>query len=162
PSITLRERERRLKAAAKLQAARTLRFYVLRYDEEATVGRGHTGVSRFVERNYRDAREGGFPWKPSAGAILRAVDNYGTPGERALSTFITSRGRRKRSGRWDQKTCEVREQMVTDYWSDRTRRICDVSARFYEQFDRENKSRETNGEPLQPRPSHETLRLWIK
>ena len=173
PTITLKERARRHLAAKRLEEARTLRFYVLRYDE-APAGTGHVGVGHFVNEHLEDAKAKGHHWKPSPGALLRAVDNCGEPGERPLSAFLSRRGLHDRSKRWPDFTINLAVAMNTKYWSKRTERKIDVISAFYDEFDTENdrrdalrKTLEESGRKIGPdelalvRPSKETLRLWI-
>ena len=63
PSITLRERDQRLRAIEKLKKARTLRFYVTRMDEHLSLGRGKVAINRFIAANYRDALEKELDWR---------------------------------------------------------------------------------------------------
>ncbi len=70
------------------------------YDEDPSIGRGHVSVDRFVLKHSKDARSGGFDWVPSAGSILRAVKNCGTPKSRPLSAFYDERGKHDRALRW--------------------------------------------------------------
>jgi putative transposase len=162
PSITNKDRTKCLRAAERLRQARTLRFYVMRYDEDPVVGRGHAGVRRFIDRNCDDARHAGFLWKPSPGAVLRAVHNCGSPKERPLSVFFNNRGQHARLKRWHKCTTELATEMVDQYWGDRTLRQCDVISSFYERFDRQKEEKTARGEAPLMRPTAETLRLWIK
>jgi putative transposase len=160
-TITAKERSKRLAAQKRLQEARTLRFYALRYDEEPA-GRGHTGVGNFIKDNYDDARAEGFTWMPSPGALIRALRDCGIPGERSLCAFLNRRGRHDRGKRWPDETLELAAQMTTAYWSERSIRQKDVISDFYDAFDKENATRRDRGETEWVRPSKETLRLWIK
>jgi putative transposase len=184
PSITLKERDQRLKAAARLENARTLRFYVMRYDE-APPSRGRVGIRNFIDDLYEEARDvAKLRTKPSPQQVLRAVDECGVPGERPLSAFLARNGRHNRSARWPEFTLALVLTMNTDYWSIPTKRHCDVISAFYEAFDLENDRRAVELKKLQEnraeqwlpplgdnelpfdlrpltRPSDETLRLWI-
>jgi putative transposase len=173
PSITLKEQKRRLLASQRLQWARTLRFYVLRYDE-APAGTGHVGVRRFINDNFEDAKKSGFQEKPSSGAIQNAVKFYGEAGNRSLSAFLSKRGLHDRGKRWPDFTIDLAVAMNTAYWSKRQTRKIDVISDFYTAFNEENDRRavlrqkaDENGRKIGPdeeallRPSRETLRLWI-
>ncbi|ABE40882.1 Integrase, catalytic region [Rhodopseudomonas palustris BisB5] len=157
-TITVKERAKRLLAAKRLEEARTLRFYVLRYDD-APAGKGHVGVANFIGENWTEARDKGFKWIPSSGALLRAVNECGAPGERPLSAFLNRRGLHNRSLRWPKFTTDLAIVMNSEFWSKRAKRKTDVISDFYAEFDRENAGREEK-EKL-TRPTKETLRLWI-
>jgi putative transposase len=160
PGITAKERATRLKAQKRLREARTLRFYALRYDEQPA-GWGHKGVGDFIADNYQDARAAGFTWMPSSGALIRALQDCGVPGERPLCAFLSRRGRHDRGKRWPELTLELAVAMATAYWSERGIRQTDVISEFYDAFDKENDARRNHGEAAFVRPSKETLRLWI-
>ena len=123
PSIRLAEQARRLRAIEKLKRARTLRFYVMRYDEDPTIGRGHRAVDHFVSENYLDARAAGFDWRPDAATILRAAADCGRVGERPLTVFFDARGKYDRSTRWNAEVLEAAEQAITFFWSERPVRV---------------------------------------
>ncbi|MHC2760393.1 putative transposase [Bradyrhizobium liaoningense] len=183
PNITLKESAQRRLAARRLEWARTLRFYVIRYDE-APPGRGRVGIREFIDDLYEVARvDRKLPLKPSPQQVLRAVDHCGVPGERPLSCFLARNGRHDRGKRWPEFTLELAITMNTDFWSIPTKRKCDVISAFYERFDKENDRRaeerkkfeesrakeddtEQTGDlvPIDlrelTRPSKETLRLW--
>jgi putative transposase len=159
PSIKVKERNKRLKAAQRLKEARTLRFYVLRYDEEFP-GTGGIGVTAWIHSHFEAAKAAGFDWKPSYGALLRAVNKYGAPGERPLSVFFNKRGCHQRENRWPKATTDLALAMTNAYWTNRTNRICDVIATFYTDFKKLYGDAEMRGEVV--RPTKETLRLWIK
>jgi putative transposase len=184
PSITIKESAKRRLAAARLERARTLRFYAIKYDEMQP-GRGMVGIRNFIEDQYEVARDQyKLPEKPRPEKVLRAVDSCGTPGERPLSAFLARNGRHERGLRWPNFTLELAVGMNTAFWSVRKTRQIEVISGFYEKFDAENdkrkeerdklaKSRAAQGlEPFTPelvpyelreltRPSKETLRLWI-
>ncbi|WP_461342562.1 hypothetical protein [Bradyrhizobium liaoningense] len=141
PNITLKESAQRRLAARRLEWARTLRFYVIRYDE-APPGRGRVGIREFIDDLYEVARvDRKLPLKPSPQQVLRAVDHCGVPGERPLSCFLARNGRHDRGKRWPEFTLELAITMNTDFWSIPTKRKCDVISAFYERFDKENDRR---------------------
>lgn len=167
PSITVRERERRLKALEQLKKARTLRFYVRRYDDAPSIGRGHVSVDRFVARNYQDARKHGFEWRPDAATILRAVDDHGQPGSRPLIAFFDKRGKHDRTERWCADVLEAATEAATLYWSERSIGMNEAIAKFTNLCDLKEKERALRGRPVTDddpfdRPSEETVRLWIR
>jgi putative transposase len=161
PKISGTERERRKKAAWRLEEARTLRFYVLRYDEQPA-GKGHVGVRRFVDDLYEEAKKAGFAWKPSPGAILRAVDACGSAGERPLSSFFSRRGKHDPGKRWPDCTLELATEMTSAFWAKRQTRKCDVISDFCTKFEAMQAERKLKGQPPLTQPTEETLRLWIK
>jgi putative transposase len=172
-NITLKEQAKRRLASTRLQNARTLRRYVLRYDENPA-GAGHVGVRKFIDDNFDDARKAGFTWKPSPGALLSAVKECGLPGERPLTAFLSRTGRHDKSKRWPETTIDLAVAMNSAYWSKRETRKVDVISAFFDAFDKEDdrravlrKTATERGRLIGPdeealvRPSKETLRLWI-
>lgn len=180
PNIKPKERNKRLLAQKRLSEARTLRFLVLQYDE-TPAGYGLKGVAQFI----KDTLEGTkFTWTPSPGALLRAVERYGEPGNRPLSAFLSRRGKHDRSRRWPEFVLELATEMNTAYWAKREVRKCDVISDFYDSFNKENDRRASELKKLNQarkekglpdlneneipidlrrptRPTKETLRLWI-
>ncbi|MVS98868.1 hypothetical protein [Devosia marina] len=116
PNINVRERDRRVKARARLQDARTLRFYCLEYDKAGDVGYGTVGVRRFISEIYPEAQSAGFDWKPSPGALLRAVKGCGTPHERHLGYFYDNRGKHDRAERWPEEVLRLASAVIAWYW----------------------------------------------
>ncbi|BBZ92744.1 integrase catalytic domain-containing protein [Bradyrhizobium diazoefficiens] len=180
PNIKPKEKAKRLLAKKRLDEARVLRFLAVAYDE-MPAGEGHVGVNRFI----RDALEGtNFEWTPSAGALLRALKRCGEPGNRPLSAFLSKRGQKHGGRRWPDKVLEYAVEMNTTFWAKREVRQKEVIAEFYDCLKKENdrrgaevtklnEARREKGLPdlrdeeisydlkALPRPTRETLRLWI-
>lgn len=181
PSITGKERAKRLKAAERLQRARMLRFYVMRHDE-MPAGKGRVGLRNFIDLHFQEAKAKKFFDKPSPQQIVRSLDGCGFPGERPLSAFLVKNGKHDKSMRWPQYTLDLALEMTTAYWARTTARQIDVISTFYESFDKENgrraaarkdlaEERARDGRPGDAipydllelkRPTKETLRLWIR
>ena len=164
--ITVNERNKRLRAAQLLKEARTLRFYVMLYDDDPSVGRGHVSVDRFVLEHSTAAKEAGFDWLPSAGSILRAVKECGAPNSRPLSAFYDERGKHDRARRWPTEVLELAAKASTFYWAKRANRLVDAIQLFIDGFKMLRVERESLG-PITPenpynRPTEETIRNWIK
>ncbi|WP_240230041.1 transposase family protein [Devosia lacusdianchii] len=167
PKITLKERERRLIAQQRLMQARTLRFYCRHYDDLGNVGRGTVGVRRFISDHYALAKEAGLDWRPSPGALLRALNDCGAPMERPLAAFYDRRGKHDREQRWPEEILTLASAVVAWYWARRARRPSDAIALFDRAYRilvirRENRGRPiTDTDPF-PRPHDQTIRNWIK
>jgi putative transposase len=180
PNIKPKEKTKRLLAKKRLGDARVLRFLAMAYDE-MPAGSGHVGVNAFI----KDTLEGtDFEWTPSAGALLRALDRCGEPGNRPLSAFLSKRGQKHGGQRWPDKVLEYAVEMNTTFWAKREVRQKEVIAEFYDCLKNENDRRKAEVARLNevrrekglpdlrdeeisydlkalPRPTKETLRLWI-
>lgn len=189
PNITLKERRARLLQQERLERQRTLRFYVMKYDDTPNVGRGRLGVEKFIKDNLYDAMEKGFTWKPSPSSLLRAVDECGTPGVRHLTHFIKRRDALDRERRWPKDVVEAANRAIEAYWDDQSFAIGDAIAQFAAEaasIDEEHalplreldgaadheqaNTRDANGrlkrakkarKSHHPIPCNETIRLWI-
>ncbi|TCU63752.1 putative transposase [Bradyrhizobium sp. R2.2-H] len=180
PNIKPVEKKKRLLAKKRLDEARVLRFLAMAYDE-TPAGYGHKGVNDFI----KTALEGtNFGWTPSAGALLRALERCGEPGNRSLSAFLSKRGQKHGGQRWPDRVLEYAVEMNATFWAKREERRCGVIAEFYDRLKKENERRQVEVAKLNetrserglphlraeeisfdlkalPRPSKETLRLWI-
>src|SRR5690606_37701032 len=189
PNITAKERRARLLQQERLERRRTLRFYVIKYDETPDVGRGRLGVEKFIKDNLPKAMEKGFTWKPSPSSLLRAVDECGAPGARHLTHFIKRRDPLDRERRWPKDVVEAANRAIEAYWDDQSFTIGDALAQFAaeaESIDEEHylplkeiegaavdvhaDNRDANGrlkrtkkprKSNHPIPCDETIRLWI-
>jgi len=189
PNITAKERRARLLQQERLERRRTLRFYVIKYDETPDVGRGRLGVEKFIKDNLPKAMEKGFTWKPSPSSLLRAVDECGAPGARHLTHFIKRRDSLDRERRWPKDVVEAANRAIEAYWDDQSFAIGDAIAQFAaeaESIDAEHylplkelevaaadveaDDRDANGrlkrrkktrKSNHPIPCNETIRLWI-
>lgn len=157
PSITLREQTKRRKAQDKLLRAKTLRFYLLEYDKDSTVGRGHTSVRRFISRHYPTAFAGGMVWKPSPGSLLRAVDECGVTGNRPLAAFYEKSTKHDKLKRWNDQVLRLAQVAIDHYWAQRTHGYNDAWYLFKNSVD---DLVATQGRDISY-PCEETLRLWI-
>jgi putative transposase len=180
PNIKPSEKKKRLLAKKRLDDARVLRFLAMAYDE-MPAGYGHVGVNAFI----KDGLEGTkFNWTPSAGALLRALDRCGEPGNRPLSAFLSKRGQKHGGQRWPDKVLEYAVEMNVTFWAKREVSQKEVIAEFYDCLKKENDRRQAEVVKLNearrekglpdlreeevsldlkalPRPTKETLRLWI-
>ncbi|MEY9389538.1 putative transposase [Bradyrhizobium japonicum] len=180
-----KEKTKRLLAKKRLEDARVLRFLAIAYDE-MPAGRGHAGVKAFIKDALEECALDGkkFAWTPSAGALLRALDRCGEPGNRPLSAFLSKRGQKHGGRRWPDKVLELAVDMNTTFWAKREVRQKEVIAEFLDALKKENDRRQTEVGKLNEirrekglpdlrdeeipldlkaltRPSRETLRLWI-
>lgn len=167
PNISVRERDRRVLARKRLQEARTLRFYCIEYDKVGNVGYGTVGVRNFISDVYAEAKAAGFDWKPSPGAVLRAVKYCGSPNERHLGHFYDQRGKHDRSERWPEDVLRLAGAVIAWYWAKRSRREIDALALFGRGCRLLAVRRTARGRPVTEddpfeRPHDQTLRLWIK
>lgn len=168
-NITVRERDRRLKARERLKQAETLRYYVMRYDSLGDVGRGTASLNKMILKAKKEAKDQGveFPWTPWAPTVLRAVDHYGVPHSRPLTAFVNQRGKHDRTKRWPEAVLEAATIAVTHYWSKEPIRQCDAIVTFGDELGRLLDEREKAGELVDRtlacfNPDEETIRNWIK
>jgi putative transposase len=157
PGITLREQTKRRKAQDKLLRAKTLRYYLMAYDKDSTIGRGHASVRRFISELYPAAFALGMVWKPSPGSLLRAVDEFGSIGHRPLTAFYEKSGKHDKLKRWDEKVLRLAAVAIDHFWAQRPHGYNDAWYLFKKSVD--DLSDEL-GEEV-PYPCEETLRLWI-
>lgn len=188
PNITLKERRARLQQQARLTNARTLRFYVMRYDQEPEVGRGRLGLEKFIKKHLPDAIDAGFTWKPSPSSLLRGIDECGTPGVRHLTHFFKQPDRLDREKRWPRDVVEAANRAIEAFWDDQAFTIGDALAQYTAEADHidaehalplkeieppveiDEDRRDANGrlkrkkkarKSNHPIPCTETIRLWI-
>ena len=135
PNITVKERRARLQQQERLVNARTLRFYVMRYDKEPEVGRGRLGLEKFIKKHLPDAIDEGFTWKPSPSSLLRGIDSCGTPGVRHLSHFFKQPDRLDRDRRWPRDVMQAASRAIEAYWDDQAFTIGDALAMFEAEAD---------------------------
>lgn len=166
-NITVGERKRRVLARQRLQEAQTLRHYCLIYDAVGDVGRGTVGVRNFIRDHYSAAKELKLTWKPSPGALIRAVKECGSPFERHLGNFYDRRGKHDREQRWPEEILKLAGDVIAWYWAKRSRRPIDALALFDRAFRILVVRRAKRGRPITEhdpydRPHDQTLRNWIK
>lgn len=161
PKISGNERAARIRARKRLAEARTLRFYAIRYDEDPSVGRGDVGMRRFIQEHWAEAQSQGLTWKPSQGALRRALNTYGEPGHRPLNVFLNRRGRHARRTRWPSVIVDAAEEMVASFWSPEKLDYDVVIANFFEKVTRDEEALVACGAAPSPRPEQQTLRRWI-
>lgn len=164
PNITLQERQERLRQREKLKRARTLRFYVRKYDEDISVGRGRMGLQKFISRHKEEAHKHGFDWVPSPSTLLRSIDNHGSLNERPLAAFLTAKPVHDKNCRWPKTILEAAERAIDHYWSDSKVSMAEALDQFRVESGRIARQHKVPGheeEANVPIPCDETVRLWI-
>ncbi len=157
--ISQTERKARQDVAWRLARARTLCFYVNRYDEQT----GRKSVPRLLRELRKVAPQEGFEWEPSRNTVARALE-LGEPGNRTVLAYYEDYYIQEPAARWPPAILQLKEEAIQDYYtrgSGATIRISDTINTFLEKVDRESQRRVSNGLPALPRPDRETVRLWI-
>lgn len=154
PGLNARQRDKIASSKKKIKRARTLRFYVLRYDEQPGISLSTPDLDNFIGRNKGDAIAEGFDWVPSASTVRIAIHECGEPDYRPLKAFIRPT---KDGGKyWPPHILKLKSDLIDHFWSQAQPRICDAQALFFNSLNEAISS----GMDL-PKPSKETLRLWI-
>lgn len=165
PTITLKERENRLRQQERLKKARTLRFYVKKYDENPSVGRGRVALRKFIAEHKAEALHHGFSWAPSPSTLLRSIDQHGSMNERRLTSFFKERLENDRNYRWPKEILEAANRAIEYYWSDSKISMGRALDQFRAEAGQVTHNYHTTGYDSKgnlPVPCDETVRLWIR
>lgn len=117
-----------------LDEAKTLKFFIDRFDEEGWASRSDGGLEDFILR-HRDAADAlGFIWEPlnfrhgekrewPSPSALRRANALGEPGQRTLADFYDERGKHSDKDTWDPFVLECIDKAVERYWAKRVLRL---------------------------------------
>ena len=108
---------------------RTLRYYLREWDG-APCGKGTKALDAFVARHAPTAVGQGLQWRPSAGALRRAINGRGTLHNRPSRLLESRRGKVPRQ-RWPKATQEMLRRAVMWFYARRERTPGDAYARLF-------------------------------
>ncbi|MBB3952507.1 DDE-type integrase/transposase/recombinase [Aureimonas jatrophae] len=154
------EKAHRQAMRQRLSNARTLRFFCMRHDETPGLTHGRVDLRNLIAEHRVAATEAGFDWCPSPSALKRALENYGTPGNRPLGPFLT-RGTKGKTERWDRRILELRDAMIAHYWSARGVRKGDAVNKFMTGAKRLREACEREFEAIPKSPKRSILHKWV-
>lgn len=157
--ISKKERERRLEAAKKVLRARTILYYLQRYDDDPNVTTYLNKLGKFLDKTAEEAREDhGFKWRISESQFRIFLKKFGEPGNRTLGQILTTSGKHQVS-RWPDWMDDLKAKMIKLFWSARSVTY-DTARNFYiTEFEKERKRR---GLTLIKPPGRETLNGWMR
>lgn len=145
----------------RVTRARTFKFYVEKWDEDISIGRGTKALARLISTYRPIARQHGYTWDVQPARLKFAIDNLGEPGNRPLRLFFSRRGKVKRQ-RLSMTLEKLMGQSVKFFWGDRRRDYNDAFAHFRQLIRAENEGLAERGDPLIVPPKRmETLRRRI-
>jgi putative transposase len=141
--------------------ARSFKFYVEKWDEDISIGKGKKALGDLIARHRQVARQKGFTWDVKPARLKAAIDGCGMPGLRPLRLFLSRRGRTKRN-RIPVALEALMSRAVKFYWSERKRDFNDTFAYLRQLIREENVERQGAGREVIITPSRmETLRRRI-
>ena len=108
---------------------RTLKHYLREWDR-ASCGKGTKALDAFVARHAPAAARQGLRWRPSAGALRRAINGRGALHDRPSRLLESRRGKVPRQ-RWPEATQEMLRRTVMWFYARRERTPGDAYARLF-------------------------------
>lgn len=141
---------------------RTLKHYLREWDR-APCGKGTKALDAFVARHAPAAARQGLHWRPSAGALRRAINGRGTFQDRPRRLLESRRGKVPRQ-RWPEATQGMLHRAITWFYARRERTPGDAYAWLFRAMRKLNGlGRRRYGDVWQTMrcPSIETVRTRI-
>lgn len=108
---------------------RTLKHYLRAWDQ-APCGKGSKALDAFVARNASAASRQGLEWRPSAGALRRAINGRGALHDRPSRLLESRRGKVPRQ-RWPEATQGMLRRAIAWFYARRERTSGDAYARLF-------------------------------
>lgn len=160
PGLTQRERKDAKRAAKKVERARTILFYLLKWDARPDIKDSETPVTRLINECKEEAIAAGHHWVLSYSTLHRA-SKLGSPGDRSLTLLMSAYGVHDPAKRYPPFVLEGRDVAIDYFYSAATVGQDDGIARFFEIFD--NAVARLNAAGLKPpkRLNRATVRRWI-
>lgn len=142
--------------------ARTLRYFVMKFDEDMTARKGHKFLVKFINRLRPAALAKGLTHPVSTSRLIWAINNCGVPGDRQIRYFVSRQGKGCRAKRLRSEIHYMMDRSVEYYWSAAAVTLDDASVHFRKQLLEANRERaESNKPPLKAPKKNETLRKKI-
>lgn len=141
---------------------RTLKHYLREWDR-APCGKGTKALDAFVARHAPAALRQGLKWRPSSGALRRAINGRGVLNHRPSRLLESRRGKVSRQ-RWPKATQEMLRRTVMWFYARRERTVGDAYARLFRAMRKLNGlGRRRYGGAWQDLccPSDETVRMHV-
>jgi putative transposase len=163
PGITRKECKARIALARTVEESRSLFLAITHWDRSPPQSKHVPEVRRWRKDLAKLAAGHGIAWIPSASALQRARQKYGTPGDRSLSEIIARRRKHAHGAHWEKIILDLRRQICRLYRSDRNPAITisEPLDTFELLLHRANERRAAKGQPLIKAPSREAVRTWI-
>jgi len=157
PKVGKKERERRTQMRKQMVRARTIYYYLRRFDAQPYPSTYAPKLNRFLKDTSVDAQQYGFDWMPSANVMRIALRRHGKPGNRNLGSIFADSYKHNNSKRWPEWVQELKQETVIYFWRPRVR--MDTAISFF--IDEFNKRKLANKSPELERPKNSTLRDWL-
>lgn len=155
PKVGIKERKRRAQMRKQMKRARTLYFYMRRFDNQPYPSTYAPKLSSFMNDTSKEAASYGFDWMPSNSTMRIALRTHGTAGNRHVGNIFANSFKHKET-RWADWIEELKKDTVIYYWQPLVR--IDTAVDFFiSRFEEECKAK---GLKVQ-RPSDSTIRDWI-
>ncbi|PDT10020.1 DDE-type integrase/transposase/recombinase [Rhizobium sp. M1] len=155
PKVGIKERKRRAQMRKQMKRARTLYFYMRRFDNQPYPSTYAPKLSRFMRDTSEEAAKYGFDWMPSNSTMRIALRTHGTPGNRHVGNIFANSFKHTES-RWADWIEELKKETVIYYWQPRV--LIDTAVDFF--ISRFEDECEAKGLKVK-RPSNSTIRDWI-
>lgn len=143
--------------------AGTLRFYLRKWDAQPC-SKSVAAFKTFVAAHAPEAARKGLFWRPSPGALARAIKGRGEVGRRPLRVMQSMRGKVARQ-HWPAVTAEALRRTVAWFYAKRERDVGDAHVRLVRLMAKLNdRGRRRLGDAWRDLcvPSDETVRLRIR
>lgn len=155
PKVGIKERKRRAQMRKQMKRARTLYFYMRRFDNQPYPSTYAPKLSRFMKDTSEEAAKYGFDWMPSNSTMRIALRTHGAPGNRHVGNIFANSFKHTDS-RWADWIEKLKNETVLYYWQPQVR--IDTAVDFF--VARFQGECEAKGLKVK-RPSNSTIRDWI-
>jgi hypothetical protein len=124
--------------------ARALRFYTIKFDEDACAKKGKRFLASFITRWRSEALRRDITTEISPDQLIRAIDACGEPGDRQTRYFVSQQGKTKRN-RLHATVERLLQDTVDFYYGERRIVVKDARAYFLDALRLENDERTKKG-----------------
>ncbi|TBY65738.1 transposase [Rhizobium leguminosarum bv. viciae] len=156
PKVGIKERKRRQQMRKQMTRARTLYYYMRRFDSQPAPSTYAPKLRRFLKDTSDEAHKYGFDWMPSTNVMRIALRTHGKPGNRNLGNIFANSYRHKKS-HWPDWVDKLMQETVIYYWRPNVR--MDTAESYF--IDLFNERRNTHGVPDLKIPGRSTIRGWL-
>ncbi|KSV87551.1 DDE-type integrase/transposase/recombinase [Sinorhizobium sp. GL28] len=156
PKLGVKERQRRTALRKQLKRARTLYFYMRRFDSQPKPSTYSRKLVPFLNDTFKEAEKYGFDWQPSPNVMRIALRTHGRPGNRNLGNIFANSFTHKVS-KWPEWVDNLKRETITYYWRPHVR-MDTAQSYFMSRFDEERVAR---GVPSLESPSKSTIKDWL-
>lgn len=160
PGLSQRQRQRILTLKKDHRWALTVQFFTKKYDEASDVSRSDDGLDIFIASHSKEAESLGLVPLISASTLRKATLERGSVGDRQLHHFLPDKERR--FGKfWDPFILGLKARLIDEFWHPKAPKLWEVQNNFFRRWRARNSELTKLGADTLPKPTEETLRLWI-